>query len=128
MKNSRTTIAKTSILDLLIKSEIALAQQEIQQELGDLCNRVTTYRVLDRLIEEDLIHKVIDSSGIAKFMACKHEGAEHDHNHHHLHFSCKVCQHVSCLNHVVPKFNLPQHYSIEEYNLSVSGVCPNCQP
>jgi len=125
VKTSRTTIAKTSILELIENADKALAHADIQHELGDLCNRVTIYRVLDRLIEEEKIHKVLDTDGIAKFLACSDCEAEHDH--HHLHFSCTKCDSVTCLHHVVPNFKLPQNYILEEVNFTVSGICPYCQ-
>ena len=125
MKTSRTTIAKTAILELIENADKALAHADIQNEIGELCNRVTIYRVLDRLIEEERIHKVLDTDGVAKFLACNACEAEHDH--HHLHFSCKKCGSVTCLHHVVPNFKLPKNYLLEEVNFTVSGICPNCQ-
>lgn len=124
MKNSRTTVAKTQILALIQEANNALSQHDIQVALGDLCNRVTIYRVLDRLILEDKIHKVMDTDGIMKYLACHH--CEHSHEHHHLHFSCTKCNNVTCLHHVVPQFKLPNNYQITEVNFTVSGVCPNC--
>lgn len=125
MKASRTTIAKTAILDLIENADRALAHTDIQQELGDLCNRVTIYRVLDRLIEEERIHKVLDTDGVAKFLAC--HDCEDEHDHHHVHFSCTKCGSVTCLHHVVPHFKLPSDYILEEVNFTISGICPNCK-
>lgn len=58
MKQARNTTAKTEILDLISQSEVALSHSEIQSALDGLCDRVTIYRVLDRLVEEDLVHKL----------------------------------------------------------------------
>lgn len=124
MKNTRTTTAKTAITDLIGKSKVALSHADIQNELGDLCNRVTIYRVLDRLLEEEIIHKVVDSDGVAKFLGC-HQ-CDDNHDHHHIHFSCTKCGNITCLHHVIPKFQLPKNYTLEELNCTVQGVCPNC--
>lgn len=62
MKQARNTTAKTEILDLISQSEVALSHSEIQS-LDGLCDRVTIYRVLDRLVEEDLVHKVVNTDG-----------------------------------------------------------------
>lgn len=51
MKQKRNTIAKTKILDLINTAEVALSHAEIETLLDGLCNRVTIYRVLDRLVE-----------------------------------------------------------------------------
>lgn len=125
-KNKRSTQAKVAILDLFKQSDVALAHGDIQEQLDGLCNRVTIYRVLDRLIEEGKIHKVIDIDGVSKFMACVECKDEHHHDHHHLHFSCKNCGEVSCLHHVVPRFTLPVGYEADDVNFMVSGTCPNC--
>ena len=117
-------MAKTAVLNLIEQSKIGLAHTDIQQALGALCNRVTIYRVLDRLVIEDKIHKVVDTDGVAKFLACNHCHETHDHQ--HLHFSCINCGNVTCLYNVVPKFNLPALYTINEVNFTVSGVCNKC--
>lgn len=125
MKNSRSTAAKTAIIELIEHSPSALSHADIQNELGDLCNRVTIYRVLDRLLDEELVHKVVDTDGIAKFLACNH--CEDNHDHHHIHFSCSHCGEITCLHHIIPQFQLPKSYTLEEVNCTVKGVCPKCK-
>ncbi len=128
MKNTRTTTAKTAIINLIESTEVALSHSDIQSNLGDLCNRVTIYRVLDRLQEEGTIHKVVDVDGVAKFLACQQceDSKDHRHDHHHVHFSCSECGNITCLHHVVPKFQLPNNYKMTEVNCTVRGICPNC--
>ena len=70
MKKTRNTIAKTKIRDLIFSSSTALSQSQIKNSLKGLCDRVTIYRVLDRLIEEGLIHKIVNTDGIIKFASC----------------------------------------------------------
>jgi Fur family ferric uptake transcriptional regulator len=50
MKSTRTTTAKTEIQDLIVSSSVALSHSEIQKSLEGLCDRVTIYRVLERLL------------------------------------------------------------------------------
>ncbi|MEZ4917300.1 MAG: transcriptional repressor [Chitinophagales bacterium] len=126
MKNYRTTTAKTTIIELIESSEIALSQQDIQDKIGNLCNRVTTYRVLERLLDEGKVHKVLDFDGVAKYSSCENCEHEHHHDHHHVHFSCTVCNKVTCLHNVIPTFKLPENYTAQDYNFTVSGVCPEC--
>lgn len=125
MKQSRNTVAKTEILKLLNSSETALSHSEIQQILDGLCDRVTIYRVLDRLVDEDLIHKVVNIDGGMKYASCYHQQTTH-HNHNHIHFSCKKCETVTCLENIEPSFQLPKNYKISEVNFTVSGICPQC--
>ena len=126
MKQTRNTVAKAEVLRLLQASKCALSHAEIQHELHGLCDRVTIYRVLDRLLEEELVHKVVNADGGVKYASCNKcsTGAEHKHN--HLHFSCEICSQVTCLDMIEPMFKLPRKYKVKEVHFTVSGVCPNC--
>lgn len=124
MKSSRNTVAKTKITELINHSDIALSSNEILQNLDALCDRVTVYRVLDRLIEEGNIHKIVNVDGTVKFAKC--HNCSDVHHHHHLHFSCEKCKSVTCLEDVIPAFSLPKNYKINEMHFIVSGTCPDC--
>ncbi len=124
MKQSRNTVAKSTILNLITQSRVAMSAAEIQVALDGLCDRVTTYRVLERLIEEDVIHKVVNVDGGVKFAGCHSCAAVHNHN--HIHFSCQKCKTVTCLEDVKPSFELPQKYKVTEVNFTVLGFCPQC--
>lgn len=124
MKQTRNTIAKTRISNLLSQSNVALSHAEIQLSLDGLCDRVTIYRVLDRLVEEDLVHKVVNVDGGVKYASCQH--CEITHNHNHIHFSCQKCKSVTCIKDVQPSFKLPKNYKVTDVNFTVSGICPQC--
>ncbi len=126
MKQSRNTKAKSEILKFLDESDVALSHSELQILLEGLCDRVTIYRVLDRLVEEDLIHKIVNIDGVIKYAKCHHCETVH-HKHDHIHFSCTKCQEVSCLDDVKLNFVLPNHYQIQDVNFMVSGICPKCE-
>jgi Fur family ferric uptake transcriptional regulator len=119
----RQTKAKIAIEHLIIQSEMALSHADIYTQLGDVCDRVTIYRILDRLVQENILHKIMTADGIVKYARCKSCVAKHDHN--HIHFSCQRCNETTCLE-TVPAFNLPLNYQIMEVNFLVSGVCPQC--
>ncbi len=125
MKQSRNTLAKSEIKKILTNSTTALSQPEIQTILNNVCDRVTTYRVLERLVEENVIHKIVNTNGITKYAMCNN--CEHTHKHDHVHFSCISCQSVTCLENIEPKLNLPNSYKVLEANFIISGICPNCQ-
>lgn len=126
MKSTRNTIAKSAVQQLLKKSNIALSHKDIQNEIGELCNRVTIYRILDRLVEEGEIHKVVNTDGVLKYATCHQCESHEQHNHNHVHFSCIKCNSVTCLDHVEPTYNLPPDYIVKEVNFTLSGICPNC--
>ena len=102
MKSSRNTPAKTEIQELILSSKSALSHTEIQKHLTGLCDRVTIYRILERLTDEGLIHKVVNVDGVVKYAGC-HSCSE-KHNHNHIHFSCQKCKSVTCLEDVVPSY------------------------
>lgn len=120
----RRTIAREEILRIIEDSATALSHAEIEEQLNGLCNRVTIYRVLDRLEEANLIHKFINVDGNLNYAACNHPQDQHNDN--HVHFSCMVCGEATCLEHVVPHFKLPRGYVSVDANITVSGICPKC--
>lgn len=125
MKQSRNTIAKTEIFNLISRSEVALSHSEIQKSLDGLCDRVTIYRVLERLVEEGLIHKVATIEGVVKYAEC-HTCSTEEHHHNHIHFSCEQCHTVTCIENVEPVFQIPEKYKVRNVNFTLSGVCPEC--
>jgi Fur family ferric uptake transcriptional regulator len=126
MKTTRNTTAKTTIFEIIRKSEVALSHAEIQVLSQNICDRVTIYRVLDRLMTEDVIHKMVTLDGSIKYASCHHLNDGELHNHNHLHFSCEKCHLVTCLENVAPTFKLPPNYLMKQANFTLSGLCPNC--
>jgi Fur family ferric uptake transcriptional regulator len=124
MKSVRNTTAKTEIQELIANSPVALSHTEIQSATNGLCDRVTIYRVLERLTVEGLIHKVVNVDGVVKYAGC-HSCSE-KHNHNHIHFSCQKCKSVTCLEDVEPTFKMPKKYTVSEMNFTLSGLCPQC--
>jgi Fur family transcriptional regulator, ferric uptake regulator len=124
MKAVRSTTAKFEIQNLIAKSEVALSHTEIQATTKGLCDRVTIYRVLERLVDEGLVHKVVNVDGVVKYANCHTCSTKHNHN--HIHFSCQKCKSVTCLDDVEPTFKLPKKYKVSEMNFTLSGLCPQC--
>ncbi len=125
--STRTTKISIAIYELISKSNKALSHHDIQKELDGLCNRVTIYRVLEKLLENGKIHRAIDTEGISRYASCKSTCNGDKHHHNHIHFSCKNCKEVICLEDVVPIFSLPNDYEIHEVNFTISGICNKCK-
>jgi Fur family ferric uptake transcriptional regulator len=124
MKSARNTKAKAEIQELIVRSDVALSHAEIQKLLNGLCDRVTIYRVLERLLKEGVIHKIVNVNGVVKYAGCHSCSAKHSHN--HIHFSCQKCKSVTCLEGVEPSYKLPKNYKVSEMNFTLSGLCPQC--
>lgn len=97
----------------------------IQEELSIEVDRATIYRVLNRFLEDGVVHKVIGENGKQYFALCENCDS-HDHNHNHFHFRCVQCGKVECLAKEV-KINLPAGYSAQNFNGMVSGQCAECK-
>lgn len=124
MKTSRNTFAKARILELIQESDCALSQPDIQHLLEGLCDRVTIYRILDRLAEEGAIHRIVTVTGTVNYAAC-HTCVE-KHHHNHIHFSCNKCKQITCLEQVEPNYQLPAGYQEIDAYFTISGICTNC--
>jgi Fur family ferric uptake transcriptional regulator len=125
MKKYRNTHINDEILNLLRSELSALSHFEIQEKISK-CDRVTIYRVLGRLEERGLIHKIVTIDGTTKYAACHHSHEEISHIDNHVHFSCEKCKFVFCLHDVIPKLNMPINYIISQYNFTLSGICDKC--
>ena len=127
MKIVRNTKNKALVLELIQNMTTAISAPDILERTTGLCDKVTIYRVLDRLIDEGLIHKVVNPTGqilYASSQKCTHTNDIH--NHQHVHFSCQKCKSVTCLDNVQPTFKLPKNYKVSEMNFTLSGLCPQC--
>lgn len=127
MKQIRNTHAKTEILNIINGSEVALSHADIQRKIGDLCNRVTIYRVLERLEKEGNIHKITNVDGVVNFAKCNNICHTDHHSHDHVHFNCENCKTVLCIENITPAIQLPKNFTVRNYNLVISGICPKCQ-
>jgi Fur family ferric uptake transcriptional regulator len=126
-KNTRSTHARRFIVELLERRNTALSHSEVQALCEGVCNRVTIYRILDRLVSEGLAHRIIDPQGIVRYALCRACAHGYPHKaHNHVHFSCEKCHTVTCLEKVEPTYTLPPHYKVHESNFTLSGLCAAC--
>ncbi|HVC49930.1 MAG TPA: transcriptional repressor [Burkholderiales bacterium] len=121
------TVARIHILAMLISERRALSHHDIRDRLkgGPEIDRVTIYRVLEWLCSVGLAHQVASHDRLLRF------GADPANNwHQHAHFRCISCDEITCLDGVQPKFDvpLPLGYRLKEMELTVRGLCPNCNP
>jgi len=101
---------------------VALFHFEIQTLLGGLCDTVTIYLVLERLLVEYVIHKIVNLDGLVKYTSCHSFSTKHIH--YHIHFSGQKCKFVTCLVYVEPSYKLPKNYKASKMNFTLSGLCP----
>jgi Fur family ferric uptake transcriptional regulator len=127
--NLRITQVRLEILQFFQTNKIALTHADLETFFSKKFDRVTIYRTLTSFLENGLLHKIPDDSGIAKYALCHHEGTEHTHDDHHVHFKCKKCEKIECLHNLeIPKLHLPKKYKMEHANLLIEGICAYCNP
>lgn len=127
---ARLTHPRLRVLAELLGASEALSHLELQRRLGEKSegepiDRVTLYRVLDWLVDVDLAHKVSGPDRLFRFSVRQ---AGHP---LHGHFRCAQCQRMFCLEEVpalarVVKSMLPDGFSSDKVELTVSGSCSQC--
>ena len=123
----RPTDVRRSVLSIFRSMGFALSHADIAGELADTFDRVTIYRTLNKFIECGLIHKVVDESNITKYALCEDGCGIETHRDEHVHFKCKNCGHIFCLNSVevnVPA--LPSGYQSNLFMITAEGICKDC--
>jgi Fur family transcriptional regulator, ferric uptake regulator len=123
----RVTSCRRDVLNTFLGKRVALSHADLEEALKENFDRVTIYRTLKTFLDNDLIHKVLDDSGTAKYALCTHSAEEPHHDHEHVHFKCEVCGKTNCIEEIsLPKISLPEGYQAKEMNLLVQGVCKYC--
>jgi Fur family ferric uptake transcriptional regulator len=122
---SRVTTARVRVLAFLLQQSRSFTHHEIEHKLGnkDPIDSVTLYRVLEWLVERELIHKIAGDDQVWRFSA----GSAHA-SHEHAHFQCSKCTTVTCFNEIkLPRnISLPAGFSGQEVNFLIKGLCPQC--
>jgi len=126
-KQLRITSFRKEVLQLFVDNEKAIAISDIEVSLGEH-DRITLYRTIRSFIEKGLIHEIVMSGDVKKLALCAsdcdHKEGLHDHN--HIHFQCKTCKEVFCVDvPSLPKIDLP-NFQIDEIEIQAHGLCSNC--
>lgn len=126
-KNIRSTPFRQDVLSIFQKNKNAITVAQIEETLGNH-DRITLYRTIKTFIENGLIHEIVMPGDIKKLALCQdcHEIHDHHaHQHNHVHFHCKKCNEVSCVDNELPPVSL-QGYKIEFVEIQAHGICPSC--
>ena len=91
-------------------------------------DRITMYRTLKTFEENGILHKINNGTSEAKYALCKEYCTAANHLDSHPHFRCSECAVVTCLESVfIPTVELPKGYFAKEVNMTIEGICPECQ-
>lgn len=129
--DGRATPARLAVLEILLASAAALSHHEIEEAVagrGLDVDRVTLYRVLDWLIEQDLAHRIAAEDRVWRFNAVDHMAVDHPKAVEHMHFHCTRCGQIFCLDDPQQNHGLavPNGYQLERTEITLHGRCPRC--
>jgi Fur family ferric uptake transcriptional regulator len=124
--NIKKTSPRVAIIQALQKGGIPLSEAEIKVEMGDLYDRITFYRSVKTLMEAGVLHRIVVDNTTVKY-AMNHCEECHRHEPDHVHFFCKKCHALQCLNVTkIPTYDLPNGFMADEYEVIIKGLCINC--
>ena len=121
------TAMRLRVLEYLLSQDAAVSLADVEKGL-EHTDRVTVYRTLKTFEEHSLIHSIEDGTGATKYAVCEAD-CEPGGRHHdlHIHFYCRLCNETTCLpGNAIPTLQLPKGYLLEDMNLTVKGVCEQC--
>lgn len=138
-KGLRATKARIAILSIISSSNSAMSHNEILDRLAGEkeIDRVTVYRVLDWLIEHELVHRISGENRAWKFQfslpieqeaSIPNSGVRYSNAHQHAHLHCSRCGNVTCLHEFEPQ--VPQalldKYQVNSVDVNLKGICLYC--
>ena len=126
IRNIKPTAMRALVLKVLSEQKAAISLADLEQKFEKV-DKVTLYRTLKTFEDDKLIHSIDDGTGSVKYALCRETCQCHPED-LHVHFLCTKCKQTYCLNDIlVPSVNLPAHFTLENINMVVKGVCSNCQ-
>ncbi len=134
---ARVTQPRVQVLACLMRSEIPLTHQAVLEQMpadsGDSIDRVTVYRVLDWLVEQQVAQKSAGEDRVFRFSLSDHVEAQAQAHRQHGHFQCTRCNRTFCLDApaspvagMVPVPRVPAGFDVEHIELTIKGRCPQC--
>ena len=122
------TANRLRILEVVGNNSFPLSAADIFKTLerSSSINRVTVYRILDRLVDSGVIER-ISTGGRAFYYGL----APNAHHQPHPHFYCKNCGQMDCLNPESLNVEIDSLWKtfpgrIDKVEVRVDGICKNC--
>ncbi|MBY0404912.1 MAG: transcriptional repressor [Cyanobacteria bacterium] len=131
----RITNPRKLIVTLLDKTEDPLSAFEIKDSLirsGEKVDLVSIYRIIDCLLENNLVHKLLSNGKIKKCqIELESECQRHQEDHCHHFLICRHCQsvqeiHCVGLEPLTHQISLIEGFQVEHHHLEFTGLCKNC--
>jgi Fur family transcriptional regulator, ferric uptake regulator len=120
----RITPFRCELLDILKGEKKGITLDEIGDQLPSDFDRVTLYRTLKTFESSQIIHRVNDLEGNTRY--CFNSQQDISNKAIHLHFHCKECDTMQCVDEDNLKFSIPSNFKVDSVQFMVTGVCGTC--
>tara|TARA_B110000908_G_C10174038_1_gene412304 strand:+ start:202 stop:612 length:411 start_codon:yes stop_codon:yes gene_type:complete len=125
VKKISSTPFRKEVLAIFSKYNNAIPLSVVEKELKAY-NRITLYRTIKIFLEKGIIHEISISGEESNYAICHDECSTMAHHHQHIHFKCRECKIIFCLEiDEFPNIKLPK-YKIEALEIQATGVCKSC--
>lgn len=127
-KKMRKTPFREKVLEIFLANDQAVSVSDIENHLG-AHDRVTLYRTIKSFMEKGVIHEIVMPGDVRKLALCSMtcDGGEGHREHKHIHFQCKSCEEVFCIEvDELPEIEL-NNFMVEEVEVQMRGLCRACQ-
>ncbi len=120
----RKTKSLNSLLEIFEQSDEALSAIDLVERLNSKMNKTTVYRILERLVDEGVIHAFKGKEGVQWYARCKDCTAS-NHTDLHPHFQCRDCGKTECLD---LQLSMPKvsNHRIDSAEMLLVGQCEDC--
>lgn len=124
--DSYNTKQKDLILEVIKKQKHEFTIKDIYGELKDQVGLTTIYRLVDKLIDENILNKYISRDNITYYQCLKE-----CHGENHFYLRCDKCGnivHIDCdcigdlSSHIIKKHN----FKPNKENIIINGLCEKC--
>ncbi len=121
----KVTSTRLTVLSIIYEYPKAIPYSKLQKALHNF-DRVTLYRTLNALTENGIIHKAMVDENENFYALCSSNCTSEIHNHKHVHFKCKHCKEVSCVqSDNAIDFSIPGYF-VENFEIEATGICKGC--
>lgn len=121
----KATANRLLVLKTLLTSSAPMSLVEMETALETM-ERSSVLRVLNILLEKDVIHSLEDGRGVTKYEIC-HGETHCSVDDMHAHFFCEKCNRTFCFEDIsAPHINIPAEFQIRSVNYMLKGLCPGC--
>lgn len=94
---TRKTKQVKILMDIFKREHHAISVVDLVKSLESQMNKTTVYRILDKLMDDGIVHSFIGKGGLKWYAKCQDCSCD-THNEVHPHFQCKTCGEMECLS------------------------------